>query len=159
MEGKAIVTKKLLAVLVVALASGHVSWGQQTSVPELPAPPVLTCRTVQLQSGDGKPVADAPVHLKGTQIKMMKGNAAGAVVTFKVLRKLKTDPGGKVQLPELKPDTYYLALPEAKKLTSGAFTIPDDSKPGDCTQAFVLKDKDNMVHIEPAVPGEAADKK
>jgi hypothetical protein len=158
-ERKAIVTKKLLAVLIIVLALRNVSLSQQTSVPEIPASAVLTCRTVQLQSEDGKPVADVPVHLKGTQIKMMKGNAAGADVTFKVLKKLKTDAAGKVQLPELKPDTYYLALPEAKKFTSGPFIIPDDSKPGDCTQAFVLRDKDNMVAIEPAVPAKAADKK
>jgi len=153
-----IVTKKLLAVLIIIIAPAlqNVSLGQQTSVPEIPASAVLTCRTIQLQSEDGKPVANVPVHLKGIQ---MKGNSTEAAVTFKVLKKLKTDSAGKVQLPELKPDTYYLALPEAKKLTTGPFIIADDSKPSDCTQTFILKDRGNMIHIEPAAPEKAADKK
>jgi hypothetical protein len=155
-----IVTRKSLALLVFAVALRNTSWGQQVLNPELPAPAVLTCQTVQLQSQDGTPVAHAPVHLKVTQINMkMKGTTAAATVTFKVFKKLKTDAEGKLQLPELNPDTYYLALPEAKKRTTGAFAIPDGAKPGDCTQTFILKDKGNMIEIEPVVSGEAADKK
>ena len=153
-----IVTKKVLAIPVIALALRNASWGQQALNPELPTPAILTCQTVQLQSTEGTPVALVPVHLKVTQVNM-KGNAAAATVTFKVYKKLKTDAEGKLQLPELKSDTYYLVLPQAKKVTSGAFSIPDGSKPGNCTQIFILKDKGNTIHIEPAVPEKAESKK
>jgi hypothetical protein len=154
-----IVTQKALAMLVIALALRNTSWGQQVLLnPELPAPALLTCQTIQLQSTEGTPLALAQLHLKVTQINM-KRNAAAAIVTFKVYKKLKTDAGGKLQLPELKPDTYYLVVPQAKKITSGAFTIPDDAKPGNCTQIFILKDKGAMIHIEPAGPEKAESKK
>jgi hypothetical protein len=151
--------KKSMAAIVFASAMLSISWAQQTDFDShFPPPPAATCRTFQLQSEDGKPVADVPVHLKVAHSKFARPHSSAVTITFKIFKKLKTDAQGKVQLPELKPETYYLALPEAKKFTSGAFAIPDDGKPGDCTQAFVLKDKGNMVHIE-AVQEKAADKK
>jgi hypothetical protein len=150
---------KILMAGVIALGMRNISWGQQNDVgSQFPAMPVLTCRTVQLQSQDRAPVALTPVHLKVTQIKWAKRDSSAATIEFKLLRKLQTDSEGKIHLPELNPDTYYLALPKAEKFTSGAFAIADDAKPKDCMQTFMLKDRGNMIHIELAVPGEAAEK-
>jgi hypothetical protein len=154
------ISKILMTAIGMAVAMQSISWGQQASDDsQFPPMPALKCRTVQLQSQDGAPVGLTPVYLQVIQVKWAKRNSTAATITFKVVRRLKTDGEGKVQLPELKPDTYYLALPEARKFTSGAFAIPEDSKPGNCMQPFILKDRGNMVHIEPAAPEKATDKK
>jgi hypothetical protein len=147
------ITKILIAAIGLAVAMRSVSWGHPTSAPEIPYVPVVKCQTVQLQSEDGKPIARVPVHLKVMQTKMMKGNSVGigAVVTFKVLKKLKTDAAGKIQFPEVEPDSYFLVLPKTKEFTR-PFGFRVDSKPGNCSQTFVLQDKGFMDEIAPAAP-------
>jgi hypothetical protein len=155
-ERKVIVTRKsppvLVIALILALIPTNVSWGHPTSAPEMPYVPVMTCQTVQLQSEDRKPVARAPVHLKVVRTKITGQNSIGieAVTTFELLKKLKTDAAGKIQFPGLDPGSYILALPKTKKFTR-PFSFRVDSKPGDCTQVFVLY-KDYMVAIEPSAP-------
>ena len=151
-------TRKSPTMLVIALILTNVSWGQPTSAPEIPYMPVLTCRTVQFQSEDGKPVAHMPAHLKSERTKITGRTGLGIeeVTTFKVLKKLKTDADGKIQLPELKPDTnylYHLELLKSNKLTIAV------SKLGDCTQAFVLKDKNFIFEIGPTAPKKTVDNK
>jgi hypothetical protein len=143
----------------MAVAMRSISWGQQTSTPEVPYTAVMACRTVQFQSEDRKPVARVPMHLKIMQTKITGSNSVGieAVTTFEMLKKLKTDAAGKIQFPELDPGGYILALPKTKKFTR-PFGFRVDSKPGNCTQVFVLY-KDYLVAIEPAAPEKATDKK
>jgi hypothetical protein len=154
------IRRKLTASFVTALVLVGLASAQQVIVnPQLPLVPALACNTIQLQGEDGTPVALAPVHLKVLEIKMMKGNVAGAAVTFKLVKKLKTDASGKLLLPELKSDTYALELPDVKKHTAGEFLVEEGKKPGSCTATFALKDKGNTVAIELAASAEAADKK
>ncbi len=154
------IAKIFISAIGITVAMRSISWGQQSgSDSQFPPMPVLTCRTIQLQSQGGSPVALTPVHLKVPQVKWSKRNSSAATIEFKLLKKLQTDSAGKIHLPELTPDTYYLALPKAEKFTSGAFAISDDPKPGDCTQTFIRKDRGNMIHIELALTGEATDKK
>jgi hypothetical protein len=147
-EVKPAQTKALLFLLCcgfvfTGLARGQTRTPEQSEKPE--HPPMFQCEKAKLVSHTGQPFAAIIVKIKLFQVDWGKGphpDPSGAVIHWKMIKKLKTHSTGELTFPKLKEGVYQLELAENGKPAFGAFEIPSDWHPVSCSLVLVVQDGD-----------------